>query len=91
MANSEPIPPSWTTNLYDVNTADRASLLVDRSYKEIGDVQQIGAFMAALGPLRAAEQALSDASLKYMKLNQSDMRAFQYLIVAANTGEIVTP
>lgn len=91
MANSEPMPSSWPANLYDVDAADPASLLVERSSMEAGDVRQIGALMAALGRLRTAEQELSEASLKYMRLNQSDMRALHYLIVAANTGEIVTP
>lgn len=47
--------------------------------------------MAALSRLRRAEQELSDASLKYMKLNQSDMRALHYLIVSGNRGAIATP
>ena len=79
------------TNIYDVNAADPDSELVDRSSMAAADVSHIGELMAALGRLRNAEQQLSDASLKYMKLNQSDMRALHYLIVAANTHEIATP
>lgn len=79
------------TNIYDVNAADPDSELVDRSSMAAAEVSHIGELMAALGRLRNAEQQLSDASLKFMKLNQSDMRALHYLIVAANTHEIATP
>lgn len=91
MASTEANPTSLPTNIYDVNAADPQSQLVDRSTMPTADVSHIGELMAALGRLRSAEQQLSDASLKYMKLNQSDMRALHYLIVAANTQEIVTP
>lgn len=47
--------------------------------------------MRALGALREAEQELSDASLKYMKLNQTDMRALHYLIVSGNRDQTATP
>ncbi|MBP2414205.1 DNA-binding MarR family transcriptional regulator [Arthrobacter stackebrandtii] len=86
-ATPAPLPP----NVYDVDAADPKSELVDRSEMDPSDVAHIGELMAALGRLRAAEQELSEASLKYMKLNQSDMRALHYLIVAANTETIATP
>lgn len=79
------------SNIYDVDAADPASQLVDRSAMNPSEVKEIGAVMAALGRLRAAEQDLSDASAKYMKLNQTDMRALHYLIVTGNTGTIATP
>lgn len=87
MAASAQEPP----NIYDVDAADPASQLVDRSALDPTEVQEIGAVMAALGRLRTAEQTLSDASLKYMKLNETDMRALHYLIVASNTGTVATP
>lgn len=77
--------------LYDVDASDPQSQLVDRSKVPAPDLAQIGALMAALGELREAEDRLSEASLKYMKLNRTDMRALHYLIVASHTGEIVTP
>ncbi|MCU6479652.1 MarR family winged helix-turn-helix transcriptional regulator [Arthrobacter sp. A2-55] len=91
MASIEASPISLPTNIYDVNAADPESQLVDRSNMTSAEVSHIGDLMAALGRLRSAEQQLTDASLKYMKLNQSDMRALHYLIVAANTHEIATP
>ncbi|MEV8182069.1 MarR family transcriptional regulator [Specibacter sp. NPDC078692] len=86
-ATHTPLPPS----IYDVDSSDPAGKLVDRSTMDPAEVRQVGAVMAALGRLREAEQQLSDASLKYMKLNQTDMRALHYLIVSANTGTIATP
>jgi DNA-binding MarR family transcriptional regulator len=47
--------------------------------------------MQALGGLRDAEQKLSEASLRYMKLNQTDMRALHFLIAFENTGATATP
>src|SRR5690554_2055715 len=55
------------------------------------DMRQIGDLMNALGRLRDAEKKLSDASLRYMKLNQTDMRALHFLIVCQNRGVIATP
>ncbi len=78
-------------NLYDVDASDPSSELIDRSGLRAEDVAQIGQLMAALSRLRDAEKALSDASLRYMKLNQTDMRALHYLIVASHSGHTVTP
>lgn len=78
-------------NLYDVNASDPQSELVDRAGMDPAELRHIGDVMAALGRLRSAENELSDASLKYMQLNQSDMRALHYLIVSANTQQTATP
>lgn len=91
MARIEATPAPLPTNIYDVNAADPKSQLVDRSAMAGADVAHIGELMAALGRLRNAEQQLSDASLKYMKLNQTDMRALHFLIVTANTEAVATP
>ena len=91
MESTEAANTQLPSSIYDVDASDPASKLVDRSAMDPVDVRQIGSVMAALGRLREAEQLLSDASLKYMKLNQTDMRALHYLIVAANTGAVTTP
>lgn len=77
--------------IYDVDVSDPAGILVDRSHLASGDVQQINTLMQALGGLRDAEQRLSEASLRYMKLNQTDMRALHFLIACANQEVIATP
>lgn len=82
---------STSRNIYDVESSDPESRLIDRSDMSAEEVQQIGRLMGALGRLRNAEDALTEASLRYMKLNRTDMRALHYLIAAKNRKEIATP
>lgn len=78
-------------NLYDIDASDPDSTFFDRSALHPEDIARIGELMAALSALRDAEKQLSDASLRYMKLNQTDMRALHYLIVASHRDVVVTP
>lgn len=78
-------------SVYHVESSDPDSILLDRSHLSADDIAQINRLMSALGSLRLAEQRLSEASTKYMKLNQTDMRALHFLIVAHNRGELATP
>lgn len=80
-----------SSNLYDVDASDPGQQLIDRTGIAPADVRQIGALMGALGRLRDAEQKLSEASLRYMRLNQTDMRALHFLIVCEHAGTIATP
>lgn len=80
-----------SAGLYDVETNDPQSQLIDRSRIDSESMRQIGSIMAALGALRDAEERLSEASLAYMKLGRTDMRALHFLIVMSNSGEVVTP
>jgi DNA-binding MarR family transcriptional regulator len=91
MNSPDEIEASVSTGMYDVNVNDPQHELMDREGLSDADVQQISELMSALGRLRDAEERLSEASLKYMKLNHSDMRALHYLIVSANSGAIATP
>lgn len=91
MADNGDVQESASSSIYDVDSSDPRSKLIDRSAMSPAQISQISDVMAALGRLREAEQQLSDASLKYMKLNQTDMRALHYLIVCGNRGEIATP
>lgn len=79
------------THVYDVDASDPDGHLIDRGSLSPADVAQISSLMRALGGLREAEQKLSEASLAYMKLNQTDMRALHFLIVCENSGVVVTP
>lgn len=47
--------------------------------------------MEALRQWRAADRALSEASRRYMRLNESDMRAIRMLIQARQQNLLVTP
>ncbi len=66
-------------------------ILIDRTGMAGSDVRQISELMAALGELRTAEEMLSEASRRYMQLNETDMRALHYLIVCAHQDLIATP
>ncbi|WP_447913276.1 MarR family winged helix-turn-helix transcriptional regulator [Microbacterium phyllosphaerae] len=77
--------------IYDVESSDPRSVLIDRSGVAEEDLRQIALVMGALGDLRDAEQKLSLASRRYMQLNETDMRALHYLIVCANKGATATP
>lgn len=78
-------------SVYAVNTSDPRGELIDRSAVSEQDMEEISALMQALGRLRDAERQLSKASQRYMKLNETDMRALHYLIVSENRGLVVTP
>lgn len=78
-------------HLYDVRSGDPSGEMVDRSALSPADLDQINRLMRALVDLRAEEQAILDASEKYMKLSAQDMRALHYLIVAKNRGDVITP
>lgn len=81
------LPPS----LFSIDASDRHHELVDRTGLDAADISQIDALMAALSRLRAAEKELSEASLRYMQLGETDMRALHFLIVCENTGTVATP
>ena len=84
-------PNTHRFNLFDVDTSDPDSALVDRSSLTSADVAQINALMAALARLRRAEDLLVEASNAYMRLNRTDMRTLHFLIASAHRNEVVTP
>lgn len=55
------------------------------------ELEEINALMKALVRLRETEQALSEASQRYMRLSSQDMKALHYMIVARRQNQIVTP
>lgn len=91
MTNGQAAQDPVAAALFRVDASDPDHTLVDRANLSPETVAGVNEVMTALGRLKRAEQELSDASLRYMKLNQTDMRALHYLIVAGNTGELVTP
>lgn len=79
------------TSLYNIraNDPDRAWTPTREMTQE--ELDHISELMSALGELRHTERELAEASRKYMKLNETDMRAIHYLTVCANRGEVATP
>ncbi|MBS1906636.1 MAG: MarR family transcriptional regulator [Actinobacteria bacterium] len=78
-------------DVYDIQASDPTGMLLDRAGVDREGIRQITELMTALGGLRDAEQQLAEASRRYMKLNETDMRALHYLIVCANRGAVATP
>lgn len=78
-------------SIYTLESSDPEARLIDRSGMSEDEVRQIGELMAALGRLRDAEQRLMAASLEYMKLNRTDMRALHFLIACQHRGLLASP
>lgn len=88
---TEPKRGTGKSGVYNVEDNDPRQILIDRSGLSAEDVAQISELMQSLGDLRAVEQELSEASRRYMKLNETDMRALHFLIICANRSIIATP
>lgn len=88
---TEPKRGTGKFGVYNVEDNDPRQILIDRSGVSAVDVAQISELMESLGALRAVEQELSEASRRYMNLNETDMRALHFLIICANRSIIATP
>lgn len=77
--------------MVDPRVLDPREEVVDRSGLSDADVEQIVRLLEVMGAWREAERATSEASQRYMKLGETDMRALRYLIAAKNQGRVVTP
>lgn len=80
--------PGW---VYSLDASDPHSELLDRSGMSEAELGQIDELMSALARLRSAERELSAASLQYMKLNETDMKALHFLIACEHRGIVATP
>ncbi|MCW4466106.1 MarR family transcriptional regulator [Glutamicibacter sp. MNS18] len=83
---SEPLP-----TVYSLAASDPDSELVERSAVDPESLEQIEKIMAQMGRLRAVERKISRSSQRYMKLNETDMRALRLLIAGKHRGDLVTP
>lgn len=79
------------SSIFSLSSSDPKSELVDRSELDSEAIEQIDMIMAQMGRLRAVERKISQASQRYMKLNETDMRALRFLIAAKHRAELVTP
>lgn len=86
-----PGAPQALPSVYTIEASDPREELVDRAGLSAEDLVQINELMAALAGLRRAEQELSEASRRFMRLGETDMRALHFLIVCENTGTLATP
>lgn len=72
----------------------RASIdpdLVDVEGLSEAEIAQAFDVMESLGRWQDAARALAEASARYMRLNETDMRAIRMIMRAQRRGEIVTP
>ncbi|HEY1104970.1 MAG TPA: MarR family transcriptional regulator [Agromyces sp.] len=76
--------------MHDPRISDREGHLVDRSRLDDSEVDQIVRVMQSLRGWHETQRRMSEASRRYMKLNETDMRAIRYLVAARNQGEIAT-
>lgn len=78
-------------SMLDPRVIDPNEELVHYSGMDEDDIAQVVRVLRGIRRWREAEQALSFASRAQMRLNDTDMRALRFLVVAKNQGTIVTP
>lgn len=76
--------------MVDPRLIDPRRELVHRAHLSDGEVDEIVDLMSALRAWHRAAARMSEASRRYMKLNENDMRALRLLIASENAGELVT-
>ena len=76
--------------MVDPRLIDPRRELVRRAHLSDGEVDEIVELMSALRAWHRASARMSEASRRYMKLNENDMRALRLLIASENAGEVVT-
>lgn len=88
---AQPQHPPGSGWVYSLAANDPHGELIDRAGVAASELAQIDELMSSLARLRDAEQELTRASLAYMKLNETDMRALHFLIVSEHQGVVATP
>lgn len=78
-------------SMLDPRVLDPHQEIVHRSGLDDGDVDQVVRVLAGLRSWRETEQRLSEASRRYMKLGETDMRALRFVIALQNRGDTATP
>lgn len=76
--------------MIDPRVIDPERELVQRADLSDADVDEIVELMAALRAWHGAADRMSEASRRYMRLNENDMRALRFMIASENAGEIAT-
>ena len=88
MSEQERRAPTGADELrYFSNDSD----LIERGHLSRNDLDQCVRVMEALRSWQESARALSEASNRYMRLNESDMRAIRMIIRAQRQQRIVTP
>jgi len=88
---SEPAqPPEISLRLHDPRVVDARGRLVDTTGLSDDDLGGAVRVLDALFRWREAERRVSEASQRFMRLGESDMKALRFAIVRADQGRHVT-
>ena len=90
VSESDPTAPTEPSML-DPRVLDPQQEIVRRSGLADHDVDQVVRVLEGLRSWRETERRMSEASRRYMKLGETDMRALRFVIAAQHQGEIATP
>lgn len=88
--STQETPPEVAMRLHDPRVVDRAGRLLQLQGIDENELGQIVRVMDAMFRWREAEQRVSAASRRYMRLGDNDMRALRLAIVMADRNEHVT-
>lgn len=78
-------------SMLDPRVIDPDEELVQRAHLTEEELGQVVRVLEAMQLWRDAERAMSEASRRYMKLGETDMRALRYIIAVQRHGAVVTP
>jgi DNA-binding MarR family transcriptional regulator len=78
-------------SMMDPRVMDPHQEIVRRAGMDDADVDQVVGVLEALRRWRETERRMSEASRRYMKLGDTDMRALRFIIAMQNHGRVVTP
>jgi len=77
--------------LFDPRVLDPDQEVVSRAGLDDAELDQIVELLRALRLWREAEERMSEASRRYMRLGDTDMRALRFIIAGQQNGVVVTP
>lgn len=77
--------------MFDPRVLDPDQEVVSRHGIDDAEMDQIVELLQALRLWREADERMSEASRRYMKLGDTDMRALRFIIVGQQSGVFVTP
>lgn len=98
MANNNPKKPrvpnaagAQTFSMLDPRVMDPDQELTQYDAFEDAELDQIVGVLEAMRRWRTVERRLNDASRRYMKLGENDMRALRFMIASQRHGVLATP
>lgn len=84
-------PEAAEPSMLDPRVLDPHQEIVRRADLDDTDVDQVVRVLEGLRKWRESEHRQSEASRRYMKLGETDMRALRFIIATGNQGRTVTP